>query len=1111
MAVFLLPGLSANAAITPGTAGAWTSSDGVRSFLQGLSDGLAVAPTKNQTESIDSIPDVWARPMFFRMALYSNNANNNFDATLHEKARGEWRALLAMLALQGMRNLNITVEAVHLTNAADDPLARMLFSLAPNDSVVGNGQADWGDIYIISFNGSLLAVTSPATLVVPVADYAAGTFTEPWSDDGHHLTDPIRHLAPNELSGLHSWLVELEHNLSNDIPLGVQQNNQTCRQLFDALNQYKNDVKNAAGGTFVHTDGIIGANLNMHIGIFARLNRKVRPPIVTPDSSAVRIRTSKAREKSKPMLLVSPTMLDKLSTSWGIPKSQLVIWGGITAVNINEQSLGGGNSMIDGVSLGNAQWRRPEDFFTNHLVVCGGDVWLSTRKARGSDVMSEAGMSPFLPLRQEILDYFTPAEIANNLVINDAGAAIDVQFTFPLSGMNGRQLEYTMKKSYPKNGGVIFIDTTVPVVEIWPDFKRAGWDKYYLYYENPDAQNDRHGTSIGFFYVYPWAYGQNIAGNDTPSRGLRNLYTARLSGFPEALICTVNVANDDGVYARTVDAGLVLLSEPKSVPIQTGKRWQFGIDFGTSGTMLYYREGNNDPNPLPLKPHLFQVTKSADDLRNRTYRNFIPSSTTDQQAGSFLSIFQQLNNIQMGARIRPLQDGNVFWLLSAEGDNANDFRGNSGRIDANLKWKNDTVGRQKVEAYIKQICMQSLAEAAQNEVDEVSWNFSYPTAFSVNQRMTFNQTCEAAADDAVQDSGFALGDVDDWAESKAIAYCFRRAGGHNLAGGALCLDIGAGTTDISVVSGTPAKIVYHTSLQFAGRYLFRSIYKNHALFADKTLTLDNMDNEKKNALIDADMRKYNDDYLGNLRYKAGNDNVEKALQIAQFAAAGIFYYLGELIGFLHSKGIYQEANVPEIYIGGNGSRIFSWICGGRFSNRNPYMRVFRDLFVAESGLPGGVGFRIVLSTTPKVEVSCGMVEDTPPNDEDFFDPITIANALFGDDGADPLIASSLFAGDAFISEDTEHKKTDFISAYDINKGVKLERVDELNEFLTKFNDRHHQIRADGNRISIDDDQQANVSRAVSGVYANQIGLPEQDIFVEPVFILELKKFVEMLC
>ena len=801
MAVFLLPGLSKDAAITPGTAGQWTSSDDAKSFLQGLSDGLAVAPTKKQTESIDSIPDVWARPMFFRMALYSNNASNNFDATLHRKARDEWRALLAMLALQGMRNLNLKVDAVHLKNTDGEPLARMLFSLAPNDSAVGNGQADWGDIYTISFNGSLLAVTSPATLVVPAADYSAGNFTEPWSNDGHHLTDPIRHLAPNELSGLHSWLDELEQNLRNDIPLGVQQHNQTCKKLFEALDQYKEDVKNAAGGAFVNNDGIIDANLNMHIGIFARLNRKVRPPVVTAQSSAVCIRTSRARERSKPMLLVSPTMLDELSTSRGIPKSQLVIWGGITAVNINEQSLGGGNAMIDGVSLGDAQWRRPEDFFTGRLVVCSsGDVWSGTRKARGSDVMSESGMSPFLPLRQEILDYFTPAEIAANLVIKDAGAAIDVQFTFPLSGMNGRQLEYTMKKSYPKNGGVIFIESTVPVVEIWPDFKRAGWGKYYLYYENPAAQNDKHGSGIGFFYVYPWAYGKNIAG-DIPQHGLRNLYTARLSDFPEALICTVNVADDDGVHASLMNAGLILLEEPPTVPIQTGKRWQFGIDFGTSGTMLYYREGANSPKPLPLKPHLFQVTRSG-DLRNRTYRNFIPSSTTDQQAGSFLSIFQLLNNIKPGAVIRPLQDGNVFWLLSAEGDNAKDFRGNSGRIDANLKWKNDIFGRQKVEAYIKQICLQSLAEAAQNEVDKVSWNFSYPTAFSVGQQMTFNLTCEAAANDAVQDSGFALGDVDDWAESKAIAYCFRKTGGNNLAGGALCLDIGAGTTDISADCGT---------------------------------------------------------------------------------------------------------------------------------------------------------------------------------------------------------------------------------------------------------------------------------------------------------------------
>ena len=558
-----------------------------------------------------------------------------------------------------------------------------------------------------------------------------------------------------------------------------------------------------------------------------------------------------------------------------------------------------------------------------------------------------------------------------------------------------------------------------------------------------------------------------------------------------------------------MEAGIILLSEPQSVPAQMGRAWQLGIDFGTSSTMIYHRDGINNPKPLVLQPNLFQVTDSG-DLRNRTYLNFIPSSTSDHQSGSFLSIFHLLNSDGTRAFIRPLQDGNVFWLSSGDGKDAEYFRDNKGQIYANLKWKGTPEDLLNVEAYIKQICLQSLAEAAQNGVMNISWNFSYPTAFSAHQQMTFQATCDNAVDDALQDSGFNLGTIDHWPESKATTYYFSQLGTH-LAGGAICLDIGAGTTDISVISGLPPKIVYHTSLQFAGRYLFQSIYKHYDTFANTPLQFGEMGEEQKNTLIDADMRKHSRDYLNNLRTMTVKDDVQKMLQTAQYAAAGIFYYLGGLIRHLHEKGIYKENNVPEIYVGGNGSRIFSWICGGRFNSNNPYMSVFKDMFVETSGLDLRFGFRLILSNTPKIEVACGMVGNQPPNHDTFFDAHQIAVALFGQDGGDPLIANSLFAGGAFISDNEFHKRfPEFISAYDIQQGLGIENVNELKTFTKKFNANYHTTWRDSHIINISDDQLAGISLAVLGVYANQVGCLPQDIFVEPVFILELKKFMEML-
>ena len=169
------------------------------------------------------------------------------------------------------------------------------------------------------------------------------------------------------------------------------------------------------------------------------------------------------------------------------------------------------------------------------------------------------------------------------------------------------------------------------------------------------------------------------------------------------------------------------------------------------------------------------------------------------------------------------------------------------------------------------------------------------------------------------------------------------------------------------------------------------------------------------------------------------DEVQKVLQTAQFALAGMFYYLGGLVGFLHERGIYQEDNVPSIYIGGNGSRIFSWICNGAFDEQyvedGGYLSVLRDMFVSASNLNLDLGFSMMLSHTPKIEVARGMVEGLPPA-ANFFNPTQIAQSLFGEEnGANVLIANSVFAGDSFKKNNEKHSKTEFISAYDVSEGI----------------------------------------------------------------------------
>ncbi|MBR3721155.1 MAG: hypothetical protein IKN12_00145, partial [Selenomonadaceae bacterium] len=826
MAVFpLLPRLSPDAPIAPVVSGDWEEAAGSNDldrFLRGLAKGLDAPHGDKSIDSIDSIPDVWARPILFRMALF---AANGFDPALHKKALGEWRAILAMLALQDMRHLSLTAEAVHLNDIeVNGALGQTLMTLAPHDSADGNGQSSWKDIYVISLDGIPFAITSPTTLVSTAADYGKALkkkLTEPWSSDGVTLTDPTEHLTPDELSGLHLWLKNLKAGLEDAIDADVQASNQTCAQLFNAIDNYMAALEKQAGGDFVAAGNMIPAGLKMHIGLFSYMDKMVQAPTVaiangnTTSVSAVKILTSAERGNAKPLLLLDPDMLRDLCRSRGISPAQFVVWPGITAADVKNESLTGGRTVIGKVPIGNAEWRRPHEFFTDRLTVhAGGEVLKGAIKVPGSNLLAKEDMSIILPLKPEILEYFTPEEIAQRFRVEKIGNDIKVQFEFTLSGINGNSIDYQAEKIYHMQE-VIYLINNAPVIEIWPNFKKQGWKRYYLYYENSEAQNQTQNIGRDFFYVYPWSYGENIAG-DTPDRGLSNIFTSRLTGFPDALICTVNMTTKGGIGAEPIEAGIILLEDPGVASEKMGQSWQIGIDFGTSSTMLFYRNGANEPKPLDLQPNLFDVTNSG-HLGIRTYRNFIPSSMENRQAGSFLSIFQLLNGTHLKGQIpniRPLQDGNVFWLSTADGPDAEDFRSNSGQIDANLKWKGDQVGKLKVAAYIKQICLQSLAEAAKRGVGNISWNFSFPTAFSASQTMTFETTCKNAVNEGMKDSGMATGTMpvkppEYWPESKACAYYFNKLGGVAFAGGAVCLDIGAGTTDISIISDRPARIVYH--------------------------------------------------------------------------------------------------------------------------------------------------------------------------------------------------------------------------------------------------------------------------------------------------------------
>ena len=167
----LLPPLDQDkTAVNPDCAGQWIRTSD--NFLDVLPKSFASGGSVKDASQIDSIPDVWARPLLFQMALLDNTT---LVQNLSDCVEDEWRCLLAMLALKDVRHLNITAEQVDIRG--ENSMEDVLRALAPVDTVDEN--TGWDVLYILSLeqNGN----KTPLLSLIPIS-LNTGTWLIPYLD-----------------------------------------------------------------------------------------------------------------------------------------------------------------------------------------------------------------------------------------------------------------------------------------------------------------------------------------------------------------------------------------------------------------------------------------------------------------------------------------------------------------------------------------------------------------------------------------------------------------------------------------------------------------------------------------------------------------------------------------------------------------------------------------------------------------------------------------------------------------------------------------------------------------------------------------------------------------
>lgn len=1062
----LLPPLTVdNEVTTIRNAGSWVKRESIE--LESISDALAVANTKIASAEVDSIPSMWARPLLFEMALY----NPNTDHPIYQRVLGEWRGLLAMLALKEWCDFPITTDQLNIidANPADARgFLEALHRLMPSAKFTLDQTTTWETLNIILFDGKPIGITAPTTLVCTAVNCFGRIWNVPWFND-RWLDDPVPKLNDFEKEAVAGWLQHLqEHTLA--LPSGKIKAN-----LNGLLNSFMADLRAVpAGPNFSFS----GTRLGLTQDLFKCMDNPVAPRDLP---SSVKLVPSPNKQPETTLLVPDKT----LPKVWGVEPQNVFVWQGKTLATIQDFSGVPKLALPMHVHL-----RNQHDFFTDQLFVINQEKAFqehSTLVSKGSDSLNFNGISvtPILPITEELLTYLDVRDLNTRISFDQQNDSIVVSLRLTLSGINGRNRDFTISKEY----GVADVKqiSTGPVLAIWPNFRTPNWKAYYTYYTT--AGQDA-------FYAKPFlAVGETSEPRTfSDNQGNVEKEITKMECFPEAMLCEY-----DGDKA-----GILLISAPEETRSVDETNWIVGVDFGTSSTTVYrYKKGEDEPQPVAFSDRLLRLTDPLIGVAPLFYDDFF---SPKREQTPFFSLFQKLGN--KGTN-EPLLDGHIYFLEHYTALSS------AKNIVSDLKWSTSPIEREYIRVFLKQLCLQVAAEAINDGVNEVNWNFSHPLAFTERDRGQFESIWKDVGSACERATGLSQRvAIPAQSESVVTAKFFAStpqnplaAGG--FAGGAVCIDIGGETSDISIWQDY--ELYWQTSIRFAGRHIFLNLLRENPEFL-KNFGADHTDikllndaskggNDKFYAQADALIQQKGQGWLNKLS-TVGSDPAIQPFQLISLGVSGLLYYVGLLLNHLseHKDGFNSE--IPSIYVGGNGSKILHWMAEGSFNPDNPMALLCRKhlghIIRNASGFDSDNNRGIEISKLPKEEAAYGLVAEGTKlkSNQTQFD--ILAGETFTEDGIDyewtEIVTAERLANRLSISKNRLEQIENFIKNFNDGLGEEINMPVNLNETLS--GETHGSTIRDV------------IFENLENIFQDYNDAEPQEISVEPLFILALKTLLD---
>lgn len=1156
-----LPHLTGENISIPDRIGHWDNKD--HKIILGISDGISIDESAS-TRGVSSVPDIWARPLVFQSALKPGSHH-----PLHKRVQQEWKGLLSLFALAKLKNYEIEIVPVQLD---EETFSKALRRLAPKSlQLQRNLYYSWTDILLIRYKGYPIGAFSPTTLV-----YTATQYNHYLKAEDLVLKDNEGYLCPpkskEDLEYVGKWVAELQRKLNNDdTKMYSEQSNSDHRVVTvinDLLTEWLKEIRTELklrDNESIHVDDIwvsaehtevekpsslLLEKYKIYKALTYPLEKNIDVRVSRHSDISLKLNPSRNHTSYKEVLIITTKLLESNARIWDSIKLKDLGGEARSCIERYFPEACGTKIGREDISRKEAIWVRPEKYFLSDTLLKAKDYHFLVDTESNHNL----GTRYVLPFRKEVFNFFSSEDIKEKLkpVYKEEDGIVKFSFVLPIIDTDNKEKEERVEKIYrAKGAGLVegkIKEVDVPTIEIFPNYLGDNWRRYYLFQSNAET-----------FAINPVVYGDNKTYSrvyDEISReSKQKIKITEITGnkpFPEGLQIKDTETSED--------IGLILFQVPPPENTGLSKEWKIGIDFGTSNTNVYKKSSVSEMAErwsFKFDSYVRKISNSNNNTRRKLLQTyFVPSETIELPIPTTLRIFNLAHKKSL------LIDYFIFFT--------SEYQFADGIVYSDIKW--DVEGERKTEHFIESLLFLIFMDVANHKIAKIKFACSYPKAFSETTITLFKSEWDRALKNMLEgDNRVFTRFVNKKDEGKAIIEepTFETEG---IAAGsyfgseetisnvedradkeiaAICLDIGGGTTDISI--WYEDSIVFDASVLMAGRQIARLFQKNSRVIellftSEAAIALDEKKGEPASFAARLNLILKNEELrIQEMLIKyATNKDIQWFRRMLAIEFAALAFYAGMLTMAIAKKlrdagddGLIERISSAGIKLhwGGNAAKFINWIDFGRYDKNGIASKILNAVFYQslefdetdDKGKTRRVQAKALAqlqSPGHKSEVSGGLVvmtlgsgsvRDQEKNLEEEF------GTMDDFDMPDPSTSTvrkevfhGMVCGENIQLSHKEVKFIDFISPKEFFEGsktkFKLTKLDRLVRFVEVMNffSLKFGLFIEDTKINLTEDKKRVIRDSVLKDFIRAQQLKEGERLIDPTFIMEITFLLEIL-